>query len=146
MIGKIVSINVSKKFGTKKIPIKTAILKKNAGLLTDTHFVSKRPVSLLSWDDVEEWKKNYKHKINLKYGIFAENISFVGFSLRKVKLNKIIFINKKIKLKIIQIGKKCHTECDIKKITGSCIMPKYGIFAKVLSGGKVSVGDIISIR
>jgi MOSC domain-containing protein YiiM len=145
MTGKIVSINISKKVGTKKTPVKTVILKKNAGILTDAHFSSKRPVSLLSWDDVKEWKNKSKQEVKLKYGIFAENISFEGFSLKKVKLNKIIFINKKVKLKIIQVGKKCHSDCEIKKTTGSCIMPKYGVFAKVLSGGKISVGDIIEM-
>ncbi|MFQ3675611.1 MAG: MOSC domain-containing protein [Endomicrobiia bacterium] len=145
MIGKIVSINISKKLGTKKVPIKTAILKKNAGILTDAHFATKKPVSLLSWDDVISWQKKIKKKFVLKYGMFAENISLKGFSLKKVKLNDIITIKNNIKLKIIQIGKKCHSDCNIKKISGNCIMPKYGVFVKVLSGGKISVGDKVSI-
>ncbi len=146
MIGKIVSINISKNTGTKKVPIKTAILKKNCGIVGDVHYKTKRPLSLLSWDDVEKWQKKLKTKIVLKYGIFAENISLKNISLKKVTIGNILTINNKIKLKIIAIGKRCHSKCEIKKIAGSCIMPKFGIFAKVLSGGKICVGDIVKLN
>jgi hypothetical protein len=134
------------KLGTKKFPVKFAILKKNAGILNDAHFNTKRPVSLLSWDDVISWKKKCKNKFKLNYGDFAENITLSGFSLKKITLNTIVVVNKKIKLKIIQIGKKCHSDCEIKKTVGNCIMPKYGVFAKVLSGGKIDVGNTIFIK
>ena len=78
-------------------------------------------------------------------GDFAENITTDGIEWNKAKIGDTIIVGKTTKMEIIQIGKECHFECAIKKAVGDCIMPKQGIFAKVLFGGDIKVGDIIAV-
>jgi len=81
----------------------------------------------------------------LKPGDFAENITTQGLNLARLRVGDEIKIEGKIKVRVTQIGKECHTHCAIYKRVGKCIMPKEGIFAEVLKGGKVEVGDEIRI-
>ena len=136
MQGKVFSINISKNKGVSKNPIKKAILIENMGIENDAHLGLKRQVSLLSKELIEEQNNN------LKPGDFAENITTIGIDLSKIQIADIIKINKII-LEVTQIGKTCHDKCNIYKKIGNCIMPKQGIFAKVLKGGLIKIGDRI---
>ena len=146
--GKVFSINLSEKKGVGKKAVKESYLKKGWGLLGDAHSGHwHRQISLLSWGRIREQKICPKVKKSeeqgFKPGDFAENITTEGLNLAILKVGDEIEIGKNIRLKVSQIGKKCHNYCAIYKKIGKCIMPKEGIFAKVLKGGKIKVGDEI---
>ncbi|PIQ89222.1 MAG: MOSC domain-containing protein [Candidatus Omnitrophica bacterium CG11_big_fil_rev_8_21_14_0_20_42_13] len=135
--GKIFSINISAKKGIPKTPVKTARLIENFGIEGDVHAGDQtRQVSLLSWENICRHPK-------LKPGDFAENITTAGINLKKMKIGDKILIGEKAILEITQLGKECHSGCVIQKETGKCIMPKLGIFAKVIKGGGISTGSTI---
>jgi len=137
-MAKVISINVSRKKGVKKGPVSAANLIEGVGIEGDAHAMNgKRQVSLLAVEDIM--------KVQLKPGDFAENITTEGLDLSAVRICDKIRIGKNILLEISQIGKECHTRCEIYKNVGDCIMPKKGVFAEVLSGGNVSAGDEIVI-
>ena len=147
MKGKVFSVNISKRKGEPKRPVEEAILLKDFGLLGDVHagLDEKKQVSLLSWERMQE--KNFCHKkANLKVrpGDFAENITTSSIDLSKIKIGERLKIGDAI-IEVSQIGKKCHLHCEIYKRLGNCIMPKEGIFAKVIKGGKVRAGDLIEV-
>jgi len=108
-----------------------------------------RQVSLLSWESIREQKVCPKVKKSeeeeFKLGDFAENITTEGLSLATLKIGDKIEIGENIRLKVTQIGKKYHNYCAIYKKVGKCIMAKEGIFAEVLKGGRIKVGDEIRI-
>ena len=144
--GKIYSINTSKEKGVPKQQVPHAYLKENYGIEGDIHAGGERQVSLLSWEAIntqENCPKVKKKGIKFKPGDFAENITTKGLDLTKLKIDDKISIADKIIIEVFQIGKKCHNYCEIYKKLGSCIMPKQGIFAKVIKGGKIIPGDSI---
>ncbi|MEW6556475.1 MAG: MOSC domain-containing protein [Elusimicrobiota bacterium] len=138
-----------------KRPIRTiALIRRNWGIVGDAHSGSNRQVSFLGWEVVEKFKiQNSKLKIKIKPGDFAENITTKGIDWTEAKVGNKIIIKKNVskclhlpELQITQIGKECHSGCAIKKLVGNCIMPKSGVFAKVLSGGKIKTGDKIEVK
>ncbi len=146
--GKVVSINISPKKGTKKIPVREACLKENYGLEGDAHASSSwhRQVSLLAIESIEKArcsKKSEKGK-DLGPGDFAENITTQGLALAELPIGTKLLIGRAL-AEITQIGKRCHEKCEIYRQTGDCIMPREGIFVKVLSGGPVKAGDPVSV-
>ncbi|HAX61718.1 MAG TPA: MOSC domain-containing protein [Elusimicrobia bacterium] len=149
--GKVISINISEKKGTVKKPVKMACVKENFGIVGDAHSGSGRQVSFIGWDAVENWLKKKSKKIKINYGDFAQNITTDGIDWNKAKVGDKIKIfspksevrSPKSILEITQIGKECHSGCAIRKAVGDCIMPKQGIFAKVLNGGEIKIGDTI---
>ncbi len=150
MKGRVFSINQSQAKGVPKLPVKEGYLKEGWGLLGDAHSGKwHRQISFLSWESIKsqnECPRIKKSKSEeFKPGDFAENITTEGLDLAKLKVGNGIEIGDKIKVKVTQIGKECHTHCAIYKRVGKCIMPKEGIFAEVLKGGKVEVGDEIRI-
>jgi len=150
MKGKIISINISKEKGVSKKPIKKndyAILKENFGIVGDVHSGTEREVSFLGQETIEKWLKTKikNQKIQIKPGSFAENITTKGINWEKVKCGDKIKVRDAV-LIITQIGKFCHSACNIRKLFGDCIMPKEGIFAKVIKGGKIKCGDKITIN
>jgi len=144
-IGKLFSVNISDKKGVSKKPVVCAVLKKNFGVVGDAHSGTERQVSLMGWEDIEIWKDKKAKKIEIKPGDFAENITTTGIDWSGVKIGDRIKIGGKIELKVIRIGKECHSECKIKKLVGDCIMPKKGIFADVVKGGGIKTGDSVEI-
>ena len=154
MTGKIISINISEKKGTVKKPVKTACVKENFGIIGDAHSGSGRQVSFIGWDAVKKRQLKIKNeKLKINYGDFAENITTDGIDWKKAKTGDRIVIEKNvskclhfIEMEITQIGKECHFGCAIRKAIGDCIMPKQGIFAKVLVSGKIKVGDTITVN
>jgi MOSC domain-containing protein YiiM len=150
MKGRVFSVNRSQAKGVPKLPVKEGYLKEGWGLLGDAHSGRwHRQVSFLSWESIESQTTCPKIKKSqaqgFKPGDFAENITTEGLDLAKLTMGDLIEIGDRIKVKVTQIGKKCHTRCAIYKKVGKCIMPKEGIFAEVLKGGKVKVGDKIRI-
>ena len=136
----LISLNISENTGTIKKPVKSVILIEDKGIFNDAHFdkLNDRQVSLLAIEDIEYTNK--KMDTNLKPGDFAENITTKGIELFTLPLGTRIYIGETI-LEVSKIGKECHRGCDIKKLVGDCIMPRRGIFAKVIKGGKVTVED-----
>jgi len=150
MKGRVFSINQSQAKGVPKLPVKEGYLKEGWGLLGDAHSGKwHRQISFLSWESIKsqnECPRIKKSKSEgLKPGDFAENITTQGLNLAGLRVGDKIEIEGKIKVRVTQIGKECHTHCAIYKRVGKCIMPKEGIFAEVLKGGKVEVGDEIRI-
>lgn len=139
--GKIYKISISSDKGMKKTNSNSVEIKKDYGIIGDAHAGSTRQISLLPF---ESFNKVKNELIDIKPGDFAENITTSGLDFSVVSIGKKIKIGKTIELEITQIGKECHHGCYIKEVVGDCIMPREGVFAKVLKGGKIHVGDKIS--
>lgn len=133
---KIVSLNISEKKGQQKHPVDKIILKENFGIVGDAHADASthRQVSLLAIEDIETMRKR---GIQVKFGDLAENITTEGADISALPVGAHIFIGS-TELEVTQIGKECHSDCAIKQQTGECIMPKKGVFAKVITGGTIS--------
>lgn len=139
--GIIKAISISKEKGTKKRNVIQAILKKNYGILGDAHAGTKnRQVSLLAEESIEKMKAK---GLKVRPGDFAENITTKAIDLLSLRLGDKLKLGKAIMLEISQIGKICHTRCNIYYQAGDCVMPREGIFAKVIKGGVIKVEDEI---
>lgn len=145
--GKVFSINISKAKGVSKIPAKSALLIEGCGLDKDAHAGGGlRQVSLLSIESIKKQKvcaKIENSAASLKAGDFAENITTEGLDLSALKIGDRLKIGNNVVLKISKIGKECHRYCSIYYKIGDCIMPREGIFAQVLKGGDIRIGDNI---
>lgn len=132
MKGKVEAVCTSERKGTKKNETDSVLLIANHGIDGDAHAGNHhRQISLLPIESVDVMRKLIP---NLKAGDFAENILTSGIDLKSIPVGSLIYIGDTV-LKVTQIGKKCHNECEIKKAAGICIMPKEGIFAAVQKGG-----------
>ena len=141
--GYIKTISTSSAIHIPKENISTAELIENFGVKGDAHGGSEKQVSLLSFEKFDIIRKFVP---DIKPGDFAENITTEGIDLELLSLGDIINIGKTIKLEVTHLGKICHDNgCTIKMKVGKCILPQYGIFGKVISGGRIEIGDIISI-
>ncbi len=144
MEGKILSICVSSEKGTKKDEVHSVHISADWGIKGDAHAGKwHRQVSLLSNKDIDKVRKIIP---NLNPGAFAENIATEGIDLNQVKIGDKILIRDEVVLQVTQLGKECHSGCEIQKLTGDCIMPKKGIFARVLKGGLIKKNDRIKIK
>lgn len=142
---KIISVNISTKKHIPKKNIKKGLFKVNHGLVGDAHAgPGDRQVSLLAKESYDRFEKSNLKKVCLKNGIFAENLTTQGITLHELKIGTKLKINDVI-LEISKIGKECNSVCTIAKEVGDCIMPKEGVFAKVLKGGIITVSDEIEI-
>lgn len=144
MAGKLFSICISPEKGTKKREIDSARLIPDWGIEGDAHAGHwHRQVSLLSLEEINKMKKFIP---DLKPGDFAENITLQGIDINCIKIGDRMIINRGIVLEVTQIGKKCHTGCEIQRLTGECIMPKKGVFARVLRGGQIKKNNIVRLK
>ena len=146
--GRIVSINCSPTKGVAKSPVLEAVLIEEFGLEGDAHAGDAiKQVSLLALESIKKQESCPKVKtgIELKPGDFAENITTEGLSLIELKVGDKLKVGTEVVLEISKIGKDCHRYCAIYYKLGDCIMPREGIFAKVLKGGIVRRGDEICI-
>lgn len=141
--GKVLSVNRSDKKGVVKNPIEEGMFLEEFGLQDDAHGGPwHRQVSLLG---IESFKKMQdKGAEDLVPGIFAENITTEGLVLYELPVGTRLSIGESIH-EVTQIGKKCHTGCEIAQLVGECVMPKEGIFTKVIKSGIVKAGDEIEI-
>jgi MOSC domain-containing protein YiiM len=140
MPGKVIAICLSPSKGTAKRPVDTGTLIPNHGLADDAHAGNwHRQVSLLSFQKVLEFKARGGE---VSHGDFGENILVDGYDLRALPVGTKIAVGQAL-LEVTQIGKECHSHCQIYHKVGDCIMPREGIFAKVLSGGQIKAGDTV---
>ncbi|MCR5775626.1 MAG: MOSC domain-containing protein [Lachnospiraceae bacterium] len=142
-MGKIMAVCASEKKGTVKREIESGRLIEDFGLENDAHAGSERQVSLLSFERVEEFKKRTGKEIVIEPGAFGENLLVSGIDLVGLPVGTKLKVGDDILLEISQIGKVCHSGCEIARRTGECIMPKEGVFARVISGGTIRTGDLI---
>lgn len=138
---KIVSIAVSKKKGTTKKCVEEAELIENHGIKDDAHAGDwHRQLSFLASESIENASSE---DFKLNFGDFAENIATTGVDWKNQPIGRQFQLGKDALVEITQIGKECHKKCAIYYRTGDCIMPKEGVFAKILNGGTIKVGDKI---
>jgi len=138
---KIVSISTSRKKGTRKTQIDEAVLVQEHGLEGDAHAGQwHRQVSFLAAESIEQAKER---GLNVDFGDFAENIATLGIDWKNVPIGTQFQIGDSALVEVTQIGKECHQKCAIFYLAGDCIMPREGVFARVLSGGTIRVGDEI---
>lgn len=145
MSAKVVSINISDKKGVRKKTVDEAEIRENYGIKGDAHASEKwhRQISLLALESI---KKMQALGLKVGPGDFAENITTEGIDLLSLPVGTKITIGEHVEAEVSQIGKVCHTRCAIYNQAGDCVMPKEGIFVKVLKGGIVKKGDVIKVR
>ncbi|WP_312105956.1 molybdopterin-binding protein [Lachnoclostridium sp.] len=137
-MGKVKAICISERRGTSKHCIDKADLTKDWGIVGDAHGGNwHRQISLLSFDKIEDFRKK---GAEIDFGAFGENLVVEGFDFRTLPVGT-RFQSNDVVLEMTQIGKECHTHCQIYHKMGDCIMPREGVFAKVVAEGTISVGD-----
>ncbi|SHK19056.1 hypothetical protein SAMN02744037_01836 [Tepidibacter formicigenes DSM 15518] len=142
-IGKVVAINISEKKGVIKKPIPEGEFKEDYGLVGDAHAGKwHRQVSLLGQESIDKMKALGID--GLCTGKFAENITTEGIILHELPIGTRLKIGDTVQ-EVTQIGKECHGGCEIRKQVGDCIMPREGIFTRVIKGGVVKTGDVIDV-
>jgi len=141
--GKILAVNISQKKGEKKQNIPCGLFMENVGLDGDAHAESGiRQVSLLAKESIEKIRAK---GLDVQYGDFAENLTTEGIDLPSLPIGTRLKVGQDVLLEVTQIGKVCHNRCNIFYTVGDCVMPREGIFAKVIVGGEVQVDDRIEI-
>lgn len=142
-IGKVVAINISEKKGVIKKPIEEGLFIEEHGLEGDAHAGKwHRQVSLLAQESIDKMKKSGVE--GLSAGKFAENITTEGLVLYEIPVGTRLKIGVTVQ-EVTQIGKECHQGCEIKKLVGDCVMPREGIFTRVIKGGVIKPGDVIEV-
>ena len=152
-MGKLIAICTSEKKGTQKAPVESAVLKVDHGIEGDAHAGKwHRQVSLLGLEKIEDFRAK---GAPVEFGAFGENLIIEGFDFRNLPVGTRFRIGPAganngpasaepsggVLLEMTQIGKECHTHCAIFHLVGDCIMPREGVFAKVLEGGEIHPGD-----
>lgn len=135
------SVCVSQRKGEKKRPVEAVILREDHGIEGDAHAGSGRQVSLLSLEGVERMRRKLA---TIVPGDFAENLTVEGLEELSLAPGDRVRVGEAVLLEVTQIGKECHGHgCAIMRAVGTCVMPKEGIFARVLTGGTVRPGDSV---
>lgn len=142
-IGKVVAINISEKKGVIKKPIEEGLFIEEHGLEGDAHAGKwHRQVSLLAQESIDKMKKSGIE--GLSAGKFAENITTEGIVLYELPVGTRLKIGVTIQ-EVTQIGKECHGGCEIRRQVGDCVMPREGIFTRIIEGGIIKPGDVIEV-
>lgn len=142
--GQIAAVCVSKHKGTPKTDVGSALITEDLGIFGDAHSGDwHRQISLLSVEQIAEMQEK---GVDVGPGSFAENITTRGVDLDTLKVGDRVVLGDSVLLEVTQIGKECHTRCAIFHKVGDCIMPERGVFARVLHGGKVVVGDKVILQ
>ena len=143
MEGKVIAVCISEKRGTEKKNIGKALFRENWGIENDAHAGDwHRQVSLLSYDKIQAFRAR---GAEVDDGAFGENLVVEGINFRSLPVGTLLECNG-VLLEMTQIGKECHSHCQIYQKMGECIMPTEGVFARVLIGGTISVGDQMEVR
>lgn len=142
-MAKVMAVNISEKKGVPKHSIEKGYFEVNHGLDGDAHAGDwNRQVSLLGMESIEKMK--VKGLKGLCMGKFAENLTTEGIVLYELPVGTKLKIGETL-MEVTQIGKECHKGCAIRKLVGDCIMPREGIFTKVLTAGWIKPGDEITV-
>lgn len=142
-MAKVKDVCISEKKGEQKHPVDEVLLKVDHGIVGDAHAGNwHRQVSLLAAESVAKVQKALNFE--LKSGDFAENILTEGIELFTLPIGTKLQIGEAVG-EVTQIGKECHQGCVIRELAGDCVMPREGIFVKVLKEGKVKAGDEIKV-
>jgi MOSC domain-containing protein YiiM len=142
MKGKIVAVCTSEKTGTRKTNVGSALIKINWGIEGDAHAGEwHRQVSLLAMESIDKMRAQ---GLEVGPGDFAENITTEGLVLYELPIGTRMRMGETL-AEVTQIGKVCHDRCSIYYQAGDCVMPREGIFVRILQGGQVNVGDEIEI-
>lgn len=138
--GRVLSINISERKGTRKKPVRSAFLREDHGIEGDAHAspVQGRQLSLLAVESIRKVRA-----MACAPGDFAENITTEGLVLTELAVGSKLRIGRCL-TEVTQIGKRCHGKCEIYKEAGDCIMPKEGIFVRIITGGWVRQGDPVT--
>ena len=144
-MSKLIAVCKSRGKGTRKKAVAQGILKEGYGLIGDAHAdcCTHRQVSLLAMESIDRMRKL---GFQVGPGDFAENLTTEGPELFSLPIGTTISIGKEALLEVSQIGKECHSSCAIRQEMGKCIMPREGIFARVIQGGCVRAGDDARIQ
>ncbi len=144
-MAKIIAVCRSEKKGTVKEPIEEGFIQEDFGLAGDAHADgnTQRQVSLMSSESINRMRSQ---GYDVVPGSFAENLTTEGIDLVSLPIGTRLCVGQDIVLKVTQIGKECHTGCAIFQQVGKCIMPKEGVFARVIRGGRVKAGDEIRVE
>ena len=141
--GRIKAISVSKEKGTQKTNVPEAELKVDFGIVGDAHAADwHRQISLLAAESID---KMIAMGAKVAPGDFAENITTENIDLLSLSIGSKLKLGESVEVEITQFGKQCHSRCAIYEQVGDCIMPREGIFAKVIVPGRISVGDVIEV-
>lgn len=141
-MAEVVSVNISEKKGTVKREVPEIQLKLRHGIVGDAHAGDwHRQISLLAEESVDKMRPLLPE---LAPGAFAENVNTRGIELKTLPIGTRLRLGETV-VEVTQIGKECHSDCEIKKRTGRCVMPTEGIFAVVVTEGTVRKGDKIEI-
>lgn len=141
-MGNVLAVCISEKKGTQKENVGKAVFIPEWGIENDAHAGKwHRQVSLLSYEKIEDFRAR---GADVEFGAFGENLVVSGIDFRTLPLGT-RFSCGDVLMELTQIGKECHSGCAIYKVMGDCIMPREGVFARVLSGGTISVGDTLAL-
>ena len=142
--GKVLAVNISQKKGEKKSNMNCGLFLENLGLENDAHAQAGiiRQVSLLAKESIDKIRAKGH---DAYYGDFAENLTIAGIDLPSLPIGTRLKVGGEVLLEVSQIGKVCHNRCNIFYAVGDCVMPREGIFAKVLAGGEIKVDDRIEM-
>lgn len=141
-MGNVIAVCTSPAKGTQKTNVGTAQFQEDWGIVGDAHAGKwHRQVSLLSWDKIEAFRSR---GAEVRDGDFGENLVVSGIDFRALPIGTKFRCNDVV-LELTQIGKQCHAHCAIYHQMGDCIMPREGVFCKVLAGGTIAPGDLIEI-
>lgn len=139
----VTAVNISEKKGVRKHQVPYIDLKLHHGIVGDAHAGDwHRQISLLAEESVDTMRAICP--IELDAGVFAENINTRGIDLKTIPVGTRLRVGETV-LEVTQIGKQCHNDCEIKRTAGKCVMPTEGIFAIVVSEGRIQAGDGIEV-
>ncbi len=137
------AVCISEEKGTQKADVRSRTVLFDQGLEGDAHAgFMHRQVSLLATESIEEMRAK---GLTLEAGAFGENLVTRGIELKSLSVGDRLLIGRQVLLEVTQIGKECVSRCAIYYLAGDCIMPREGIFARVLRGGRVEAGDSIEV-
>jgi len=141
--GKVIAVCTSTRKGVRKQPQDEVMLQENWGIEGDAHAdIWHRQVSLLAEESIDKMRAK---GLNVSEGSFAENLTTRGIDLLALPLGARVTVGSQVVLEITQHGKICHERCAIYRQAGDCVMPREGIFARVIVGGPVRAGDVIGL-
>mgnify|MGYP004602424555 FL=1 len=142
-MAKVLAVCISEKKGTQKKPVDSIKIRRDWGIEGDAHAGNwHRQISLLANESVDK----VRHILpDIQPGAFAENILTEGITLHTLPVGTRLKLGE-TEMEVTQIGKECHQGCAIRKLTGDCVMPREGIFCKVIAEGEIRPGDALEVE